>query len=183
MKYLTLLLTATLLILSACDSKQKLPGNLYQAEYEKVEGMPYNIMLNKHAEWERTDSFPEFRTLKLSYPLYEADGILTVVMVDSARLLSTMDRFLYLMEIRSDTSGVDISDHAGKGGVSGWAFTGKGGKEQIQWMATDSSTMYVAGNIHFKAATDSNIDITDALANIKADIAFMLENLDASQAE
>lgn len=176
MKNLFFIILGAVVLLAGCTGKHKMAGDRYPAEYTTIDSMPYNIQLNSHAQWEKTSTYPDYTSLKLSYPEYEADGILTVVMLDSARLLTTMDRYLERMEMRADTIG-DIIDIVNPAGIQTWMFVFPGGKEQLQWMATDSMTMYVAGNIHFKAASDTTVDITPALDNVKADIAHMLKNL------
>lgn len=164
------------MLCAACNSKTSMPGDRYPADYVAIDALPYNIQVNSKAVWSLKDSFPEFRTITLAYPEYQAEGILTVVMVDSARLIPAMSRYLTLMEMRADTI-CDIYDTTNPAGIRTWVFMHPYGKEQLQWMATDSSSMYVAGNIHFAAATDSTVDITPALKNIREDIVYMIDNL------
>jgi len=168
---------SALAIMAGCsDGKTKLPGNLYPAEYTVVEGMPHNIQLNSHSTWERTDSFPGYSSLNFSYPEYGADGFLTVVMADSAKMLKAMNHYLEIMEMRADTT-CDIIESRSPNGIYSWIFIHPSGKEQIQWMSTDSVTMYAGGRVHLKAASDSTIDITPALDNIRIDIEHLINNI------
>lgn len=182
MRILSLTFAIIAILATACSNHKQLPGDLYTAEYVLASGMPYGIQVNRNIQWERADSFPDFRTMKFSYPLYDADGFLTVVMLDSARLMKTMDRYLMYLELQSDTI-CDIDEKHNPNNIHSWIFNHPRGKNQLQWMATDSLSMYVAGYVHLKAANDSAIDISPALANIQADIAYMLEHLDLSKTE
>ena len=173
-----LVIIASVILLSACKSgnTETMPGDLYPPEYTVAECMPYNVEVNKRAFYQLIDSFAEFRTMSISYPEYGAEGRLSVVMVDSARLIPALDRYLALMETKSDTIR-EIDERRVAGGITRWVFTHPHGQEQLQWMATDSMTMYVAGNIRFVSASDSLIDITPALENIRMDIIHLVDNL------
>lgn len=173
-----LVVVVTAMLLAACGSRQPvaMPGDLYPPDYTVAECLPYNVEVNRHALHHLMDSFAEFRTMRISYPDYDAEGTVSVVMVDSARLIPALDRYLALMETKSDSIR-EIDERRVPGGITRWVFTHPHGKEQLQWMATDSSTMYVAGNIRFAAAADSLVDITPALENIRADILHLVDNL------
>ena len=170
----------TAAILSACGNTSKpkpMAGDLYPPEYTSVSNLPFNVELNSRAVHQIVDSQKEYRTISIAYPDYGAEGRISVVMVDSARLIPTFSRHLVMMELRAD-SVRDIDEvRRNSGAITRWVFTHPGGREQLQWLATDSLTMYVAGSIHFEAAKDSTVDITPALANIKADILHLVDNL------
>lgn len=176
-KLLPIFASATLL--AACGSPKPTPlaGDLYPPEYTSVTGLPFNLELNSHAIHEMVDSQKEYRTFSIAYPEYGAEGRISIVMVDSTRLIPTFSRHLVIMELRAD-SVRDIDEvRRNRGKITRWVFTHPGGKEQLQWLATDSLTMYVAGSIHFEAANDSTVDITPALNNIKADVLHLVDNL------
>lgn len=180
MKQLPLIiLTALTLICCGKVEKKQMEGNLYPSEYKTLGSTPYNIQVNKHALCQPTDSQSEYQAYKLEYPAYEASGSLIIVSVDSARLIPAMSRYLVMMEMRADTI-CEIDEKTNGSGVKRWVFVHPKGKEQIQWMATDSMSMYVAGNIHFEAAKDSTIDIAPALENIRTDIVHLVDNLSVS---
>lgn len=170
------IISVAAVMISCTEGKTKLPGNLYPAEYTVIEGMPYDIQLNSHTTWERTDSYPDYSCLNFRYPEYGADGFLTAVTLDSARLLNTMNRYFAIMEMRADTI-CDIIENDSPTGIHSWIFVHPAGKEQLQWMATDSATMYVTGRIKLQAAADTTIDITPAIENIRADITHLINNL------
>lgn len=186
MKHLLPIFFITMLLGACGMSNPKptpMPGDLYPAEYVTAfDELPYNIQFNKRAEYHYIDSQKEYRTINLAYPDYEAEGSIALVMVDSARLLPTIERRLRLLEMRSDTSCV-IETSRNASGIRYWVFIHPKGKEQIQWMATDSLSMSFSGGIHFVAATDSTVDITPALENIKTDLRYLLDNLKVSQPE
>ncbi len=87
-----------------------------------------------------------------------------------------MNRYFAVMEMRADTI-CDIIENDSPAGIHSWIFVHPAGKEQLQWMATDSATMYVTGRVKLQAAADSTIDITPAIENIRADITHLINNL------
>lgn len=183
MKHLLFIaLTSALLLACGGSTKTPMKGDLYPPEYEAAfTDLPYNIQFNKRAEYHYLDSQSEYRTIRLSYPDYQAEGNIAVVMVDSARLIPTIERSLRHLEINSDTAYTIESDHP-EGGLRHWLFVHPNGKNQMSWMATDSSTMFLSGYIHLEAATDSTVDITPALTNIQTDITHLLNNLTVTTA-
>lgn len=178
MKNLIYAATGAVMLLTACGGHRQaemLPGDLYPAEYVTLESVPYNVQVNRRAVTEVIDSQADYRTIRLSYPDYGATGVIVAVMVDSARLMPTLKRYVYQLEIQGDTI-VEAEQRTG-GGIHGWLFVHPAGKEQIQWLATDSTSMYVGGRLHFEAAHDSTVDISAALDNVRADIRHLINNV------
>ncbi|MCM1077131.1 MAG: hypothetical protein NC411_07210 [Bacteroides sp.] len=169
----------SILLLAACSGVQQktiVPGDLYPPEYVTLDSLPMNVEVNAKADCRLVSRHDEYAFYNLNYPEYGAEGAIAVTMVDSARLLPAMARYLTIMEMRADTI-CEIDESLPGSDIKRWVFVHPAGKEQIQWMATDSLTMYVAGNMHFAAASDSTVDLSGPIANIKADILHMVDNL------
>lgn len=178
MKKLIYAVLTAAIALTGCGGRKEvktLPGDLYPAEYVTLESVPYNVQVNRRAVTEVIDSQADYRTIRLSYPDYGATGVIVAVMVDSARLMPTLERYVYMLEAQGDT--IVEAEQRSSDGIHGWLFVHPAGEEQIQWLATDSMSMYVGGRLHFEAARDSTVDISAALDNVRTDIRHLINNV------
>lgn len=169
----------SVIMLAACSGGHKktvMPGDKYPAVYVALDSLPMNVEVNAKADCRLVSRHDEYAFYNLNYPEYGAEGTIAVTMVDSARLIPAMSRYLTIMELRADTI-CEINESLPGSDIKRWVFVHPAGKEQIQWMATDSATMYVAGSMRFAAASDSTIDLSAPIANVKADILHMVDNL------
>lgn len=147
--------------------------NVREVEYSEAEDLPCHILLNSAMTIEKISVLPD--VYNASYRDNVNDVMLDIDVLtlnDTARVMKAYTNRINMIDKNIDTFYYDIK-YVATDSISGWIMKTPEGKLPIQFAATDSTSVVVAGKVKFSAAERD----TDVINNVEEDIIYMMKNI------
>ncbi len=144
-----------------------------EVEYHESEDLPCHILLNSAMTIEKISVLPD--VYNASYRDSVNDVLLDIDVLtlnDTARVMKAYTNRINIIDKNIDTFYYDIK-YVAADSISGWVMKTPEGKLPIQFAATDSASIVVAGKVKFLAAERD----TNVINNIEDDIIYMIKNI------
>ena len=147
-----------------------------ETEYFEADELPCHILLNPAMTLEKISVLPEVFNATYRDSVSEAILYIDVLTLnDSARVLKAYTNRINMIDRNIDTFIYDIK-YVDAGNISVWLMKSPYGRLPIQFAATDSASVMVAGKVKFLASERD----TDIINNVEQDIVYLMKNINVS---